>query len=69
MPDDWELNDDLPREEVLFINVVPPCEMFFDDATRHDGAEAGVVLVSPDEHIFPYSFVLVNLCSKNVVEY
>jgi len=24
VPDDWELNDDLPREEVFFVDVLPP---------------------------------------------
>ena len=31
MPNDWELNDDLPREEVFFVDVLPPWEMFFDE--------------------------------------
>jgi len=35
---DWELNDDLLGEEVLFVDVLPPQEMFFDSATRQDGA-------------------------------
>jgi len=43
--------------------------MFFDGATRRDGARVGVVLVSSEKHILPFSFVLVNLCANNVVEY
>ena len=27
------------------------------------------MLVSPEKHIFPYSFALTKLCSNNVVEY
>ena len=27
------------------------------------------MLVSPKKHIFPFSFVLVDLCSNNVAEY
>jgi len=43
--------------------------MFFDGAARRDGAGAAVVLISLEKHILPYSFILVNLCSTNVVEY
>jgi len=53
VPDDWELNDDQPVEEVYFINVLPPWEMFFDGAARRDGAGAGVALVSSEKHILP----------------
>ena len=41
----------------------------FDGAARRDGAGARIVLVSPEKHILPYSFVLVDLCSNNVVEH
>jgi len=43
--------------------------MYFDGAARRDGAGAGVVFVSPEKHILPYSFVLTQLCSSNVAEY
>ena len=56
-------------EKVFFVDVLPPWEMFFDGGARQDGAVAGVVLVSPEMHILPYSFVLVDLCSNNVAEY
>jgi len=41
VPDDWELNDDLPREEVFFVDVLPPWEMYFRGAMRRDGARVG----------------------------
>jgi len=43
--------------------------MYFDSAARRDGAGAGVVFVSPEKHILPYSFVLTQLCSNNVAKY
>jgi len=43
--------------------------MFFDGTMQQDGAGTRVGLVSPKKHILPYSFVLVDLCSNNVVEY
>jgi len=35
--------------------------MYFDRAARCDVAGAGVVFVSPEKHILPYSFVLAQL--------
>ena len=58
IPKEWELNDDLSDEEVFVIDILPPWEMYFDGAARQDGAGAGVVLLSPEKHILPYSFAL-----------
>ena len=30
--DDWELNDDLPSEDVLFIDILPLWEMYCEGA-------------------------------------
>jgi len=38
VPDNWQLNDNLPGEEVFFVEVLPPWEMFFDGAAQRDGA-------------------------------
>jgi len=69
IPEDWELTDDLQGEEIFFVDVLPSYKMFFDDATQPDGAGAGVMLVSLETYILPYSFILVNLLSNNVAEY
>jgi len=58
IPDDRELNDDFPRQGVVYIDILPPWEMYFDGATRRDGAAAEVVFIFPEKHILPYSFVL-----------
>ena len=67
--DNWELNDDLPGEEVFFVNILLPREMYCDGAARRDSVGAGVVFISFENHILLYSFVLIQLCSSNVVEY
>ena len=43
--------------------------MFFDGLAHYDGTCAGVVFVSPQRQILPYSFVLSERCSNNVAEY
>ncbi|KAM1307178.1 hypothetical protein ACFX2H_009465 [Malus domestica] len=43
--------------------------MFFDGSARADGAGAGVVFMSPQRQILPYSSQLSELCSNNVAEY
>jgi len=54
---------------VFVIDILPPWKMYFDGATRQDGAGVGVVLISPEKHILPYSFALTQLCSNNVAKY
>jgi len=56
--DDWELKDDLSTKEVFVMGVLSPWGMFFDSAVQHNSAGARVVLVSPEKHIFSYSFTL-----------
>ena len=43
--------------------------MFFDGATRKNGAGAGVILVTLKEELLPYAFTLTENCSDNVAEY
>ncbi|XP_074287864.1 uncharacterized protein LOC141613022 [Silene latifolia] len=69
VPAKWELQDDLPGEEIFYVDVLPPWQMYFDGAARCDGAGAGVIFLSPEGHVLPYSFVLTELCSNNVAEY
>ncbi|KAM1506182.1 hypothetical protein ACFXTO_002081 [Malus domestica] len=66
---DWKISDDLPDEEVFCIDIFPTWTMFFDGSARVDGAGAGVVFMSPQRQVLPYSFQLSELCSNNVAEY
>ena len=68
-PSNWEFTDDLPDEEVFYIETMPPWAMYFDGAARRDGAGAGVVFVTPQRQVLPYAFILGELCSNNVAEY
>ncbi|KAA0044960.1 uncharacterized protein E6C27_scaffold74G002660 [Cucumis melo var. makuwa] len=69
VPSNCKLCDDLPDEEVLFVESMEPWIMFFDGATRRSGAGVGIVFISPEKHMLSYSFTLGELCSNNVVEY
>ncbi|KAL0329244.1 UNVERIFIED_CONTAM: Transposon Tf2-11 polyprotein [Sesamum radiatum] len=69
MPAEWELSDDLPDEDVLVIEVTPPWKMYFDGASHKEGAGAGVVFVTSEGEVLPYSFTLIQNCSNNVAEY
>ncbi|XP_074301232.1 uncharacterized protein LOC141632598 [Silene latifolia] len=35
VPAEWEISDDLPGEEIFYVDVLPPWQMYFDGATRH----------------------------------
>jgi ribonuclease HI len=47
----------------------PPWMMFFDGATRREVSGASIVFVSPQKHILPFSFLLNEPWSYNVIEY
>ncbi|XP_070035905.1 uncharacterized protein [Nicotiana tomentosiformis] len=69
IPDDWELTDELPDKDAMVIEVQPPWKMYFDGVAHRGGAGAGVVFVTSQGEVLPYSFTLTQLCSNNVVEY
>ncbi|KAL0406509.1 UNVERIFIED_CONTAM: Transposon Tf2-12 polyprotein [Sesamum latifolium] len=69
MPAEWELSDDLPDEDILVIEVTPPWKMYFDGASHKEGAGAGVVFVTSEGEVLPYSFTLTQNCSNNMAEY
>ncbi|XP_070029754.1 uncharacterized protein [Nicotiana sylvestris] len=43
--------------------------MYFDGAAHRGGAGAGVIFVTSQGEVLPYSFTLMQLCFKNVAEY
>nr|XP_009780945.1 PREDICTED: uncharacterized protein LOC104229914 [Nicotiana sylvestris] len=43
--------------------------MYFDSAAHRGGAGAGVVFVTSQGELLPYSFTLTQLCSNNIAEY
>ncbi|XP_038879217.1 uncharacterized protein LOC120071179 [Benincasa hispida] len=63
-------NDDIsiPKRDILLQETLRLWVMFFDGATQKSGAGAGIVLISPEKHMLPYSFTLAELCS-NVAKY
>ncbi|KAL0437811.1 UNVERIFIED_CONTAM: hypothetical protein Sradi_0489000 [Sesamum radiatum] len=69
MPAEWELSDNLLDEDVLVIEITPLWKMYFDGAYHKEGAGAGVVFVTSEGEVLPYSFTLTQNCSNNVAEY
>ncbi|KAL0462338.1 UNVERIFIED_CONTAM: hypothetical protein Slati_0121400 [Sesamum latifolium] len=69
MPAEWELFDDLPDEDVHVIEITPPWKMYFNGASHKEGAGAGVVFITSEGEVLPYSFTLTQNCSNNMAEY
>ncbi|XP_073121756.1 uncharacterized protein [Henckelia pumila] len=69
IPAYWELSNEFPDEDVLVIEVKPPWKMYFDGASNKEGAGAGVIFVTSDGEVLPYSFTLTQNFSNNVAEY
>ncbi|KAL0396186.1 UNVERIFIED_CONTAM: hypothetical protein Scaly_0067000 [Sesamum calycinum] len=66
---EWELSNDLLDENVLVIEVTPPWKMYFDGASHKEGADVGVIFITSDGEVLPYSFTLTQNCSNNVAKY
>ena len=43
--------------------------MYFNGASHHEGAGAGIVFFTSEEDVLPYAFTLTQLCSNNEAEY
>ncbi|KAL0444704.1 UNVERIFIED_CONTAM: hypothetical protein Slati_2193100 [Sesamum latifolium] len=69
MPAEWELSDDLSDEDILMVEITSPWKMYFDGASHKEGAGAGVVFVTSEGEVLPYSFTLMQNYSNNVAEY
>ncbi|XP_075086304.1 uncharacterized protein LOC142169011 [Nicotiana tabacum] len=69
IPDDWELSDELPNEDAMVIEIQLPWKIYFDGATHREGAGAGIMFITSQGEVLPYSFTLTQQCSNNVTEY
>ncbi|XP_062112651.1 uncharacterized protein LOC133823818 [Humulus lupulus] len=68
IPDDVELREDLPDEEVFTVDT-SSWQLYFDGAAKNSGAGAGIVFVTPSGGLIPYSFHILAICTNNVAEY
>ena len=76
VPETSKLHEDIPYK-VIEANVTigdDVWQMFFDGASRIGPkgkivAGVGIVFVSPNDHILPRAFFLMEPCSNNVTEY
>ncbi|XP_060182905.1 uncharacterized protein LOC132612841 [Lycium barbarum] len=53
----------------MVIEIQQPWKMYFDGAAHREGAGAGVIFVTSQEEVLPYSFTLTQCCFNNVAEY
>ncbi|XP_070050306.1 uncharacterized protein [Nicotiana tomentosiformis] len=53
----------------MVIEVQPPWKMYFDGAAHRARAGAGIVVVTSQGEVLPYSFTLTQLYSNNIAEY
>ena len=70
IPDDFPIDDDLPDEDVFTTTVTKSTwQMYFNGACRQSGSGTGVVFITPNEGVIPYSFTLTSAVSNNSAEY
>lgn len=54
--------------------ALAPWEMYFDGASRmnrrkEQSSGVGIIFITPEGHLLPHSFALLEPCSNNVAEY
>ncbi|GAA0173897.1 hypothetical protein LIER_27404 [Lithospermum erythrorhizon] len=69
LPTKWKLCDELQDEDLMNIGIMPLWQMYFDGAAHQEGPGTGVVFITPQQDLLPYSFSLSHQCSNNVAEY
>lgn len=69
IPSSEEMECDLPDDQVMTIERPRLWQMYFDGASRSTGAGAGVIFISPQGDLLPYSFTIVPACTNNEAEY
>ncbi|XP_058106881.1 uncharacterized protein LOC131250613 [Magnolia sinica] len=62
-------NDDFPDEQVMVTESQNPWQMYFDGASRASGASIGVIFITSQGDLLPYSFTLGTACTNNEAEY
>ncbi|KAH0732693.1 hypothetical protein KY289_003881 [Solanum tuberosum] len=53
----------------MSIEIQPSWKIHFDGAAHHGGASVGMVFITSQEEILPFSFTLTQCCSNNIAEY
>lgn len=66
---DWEVTDKLPAKDAMTIEIQHPWKMYFDEAAHFGGVGGGVVFVTSQGEVLPFSFTLKQCCSNNVTKY
>ena len=69
IPDNMEMECDLPDDQAMMVRVAKQWRMYFDGASRAAGSGAGVIFISPQGDLLPYSFTIVPSCTNNEAEY
>nr|XP_016435730.1 PREDICTED: uncharacterized protein LOC107761946 [Nicotiana tabacum] len=63
------LSDKLPDEDAMVIEIQPPWKMYFDGAAHRERVGTGIVFITSQGEVLPYSFTLTQQCFNNVDKY
>jgi hypothetical protein len=55
---EWKFSEDLPDENILFIEMLEPWKVFFDGAAWQNKAKARVIFITPEGEVLFFSFSL-----------
>jgi len=54
--DEWKFSEDLPDENILFIEILEPWKIFFDGAAWQNKAKARVIFITLEREVLFFSF-------------
>ncbi|XP_058068755.1 uncharacterized protein LOC131218089 [Magnolia sinica] len=69
LTDNEIVSDEFPDEQVMMIESSNSWQVFFDGTSRATGVGAGVIFITPQGDLLPYSFTLGTACTNNEAEY
>ena len=69
LTEEIKAEDDFPDEHICNIQQPPVWNLFFDGSKNMSGIGIGVLLITPEKEMIPYSLKLGFQCTHNMAEY
>ena len=69
LTEEVKAEDDFPDEQICNIQQYPVWNLFFDSSKNMAGIGIGILLITPEKEMIPFSLKLDFQCTHNMAEY
>ena len=69
LAEEVKAEDDFPDEQICNIQQYPVWNLFFDGSKNMAGIGIGILLITPEKEMIPFSLKLDFQCTHNMAEY